>query len=440
MRRLQLRTAQNVAAWTGRVLFLAGTFMMVTGDWPRFLLPPARWSVPLGVLAWPWLYLMLLAVAFVLLVSSGVLRGVRSTTTDFLHPPLALLILTFLLSVACSQAPLLSQWAFGCLLGLVGFALGVSRILEDETCMRWMPNVIAAAALFLAIRVLLWRVDEGLIASAFHVRNNAWLGKIQIAWVLNVVAPFLLGGVFREKRVAAAVSYGVAWLLSGAAIYVLFSKAGAFTFALTTLSLCLLNARSWRRWLPPLVGVIGVLAVLIAASPTMSTRLVASLIRPDQDVGIAMRQGVWRQTFRMIADHPVVGIGLGTYDDIAHSQYGRPADPSFFRNGWHAHNVFLHVLAETGAAGFLAFCYLGLTVVRFLVRRWRDDERGGRAGSAAALCVLLAFVVLSMTEVMIAARVYASLRMNLVLALLVIYGIRLAAPPHAAPTACRGAR
>lgn len=424
MRRPQLRSAQDLTAWIGRVLFLAGVFLMVTGDWPRFLLDPPRWGMPLSILAWPWLYLMLLAVSFVLLVSTGVLRWVRSTTTDFLHPPLALLTLTFLLSVAFSQAPSLSQWAFGCFLGVVGFTLAVARILEDETCLTWIPIVIAAAALFLAIRVILWRLDEGLIASASHVRNNAWLGKIQIAWVLNFIAPFLLAGFLRERRVVAAVSYGGAWLLSGAAIYVLFSKVGSLTFALTTLSLCLLNARSWRRWLPPLVGGIGVLVALITASTTMSTRLVVSLIHPDRDVGIVMRRGVWRQTVRMIVDRPVIGVGLGAYDDVAHSQYGPPADPYFFRNGWHAHNVFLHILAETGAVGFLAWCYLGLTIVRVLFRRWRDDEGRGRPNSAAALCVLLAFVVLSMTEAMIAVRVHASLRMNLVLALLVIYGLR----------------
>ena len=135
----------------------------------------------------------------------------------------------------------------------------------------------------------------------------------------------------------------------------------------------------------------------------------------------------------------MVGVGLGAYDDVAHSQYGPPADPYFFRNGWHAHNVFLHILAETGAVGFLAFCYLGFTIARVLFRRWRDDAGRGRPDSAAALCVLLAFVVLSMTEAMIAARVHASLRMNLVLALLVICGIRLASRPHAASTTRAGA-
>ena len=52
----------------------------------------------------------------------------------------------------------------------------------------------------------------------------------------------------------------------------------------------------------------------------------------------------------------------------------------------------------------------------------------GRLNSSAVLCVLLAVFVLSMTEATTAARLHASLRMNLTPALLVIYGIHLAAP------------
>ena len=423
----RLRSVPGLTSSIGRALFLAGIFLMVAGDWPRSTLLPTRWVMPLNVLGWPWLYLTLLAASFVLLVSSGVLRVGRPTSADFLHAPIALLTATFLLSVAFSQAPSLSEWAFGCFLAVVGFTMAVTRIVEDETCTAGISIAIAAAALFLAARVILWRFDEGLTVPAVHIRNNAWLGRIQISWVLNLLAPFLLVRYLGERPPAAAV-YGVTWILSGAAIYVVFSRAGVLVFPLTTLSLCLLNVRYWRRWVPLLAGIIVLAFGLIAGSTTMSSGLVDLLIHPDRDGSLLLRQGVLRQTARMIVDHPVIGIGLGTYDDIAHSQYGPIADPSFFRGGWHAHNTFLHILAETGTVGFLAWCYLWFTIVRVLLRRRRDGERLGRLNSSAVLCLLVAGFVLSMSEAMTAARLHASLRMNLTLALLVIYGIRLAAP------------
>jgi O-antigen ligase len=392
--------------------------------------------MPLNFLAWPWLYLTLLAASFVLLVSSGMLRLGRPITADFLHTPIALLTAAVFLSVTFSQVPSLSEWAFGCVLAVMGFTLAAARIVEDETCIAGISVAIAAAALFLAARVILWRFDEGLTLSPsapLHIRNNAWLGKIQISWVLNLLAPLLLGRFLGERAIMVAIPYGITWILSGAAIYVLLSKAGVLVFPLTTLTLCLLNARYWRRWLPLLVGIIGVaFGLIMASTTTISTYVIPSLVRPLRDGNMLGRQGIWRQTALMIVDHPVTGIGLGTYDDIAHSRYGPIEDPWFFRRGWHAHNTFLHILAETGVVGFLAWCYLWLTIVRFLLRRWLDGDMLGRLNSSAVICVLLAFFVLSMTEALTAARLHASLRMNLTLALLVMYGIRLVG--RSAPT------
>ena len=342
-----------------------------------------------------------------------------------------------------SQVPSLSWLAFGCFLAIVGFGMAVAQVLEDETAVAGTSIVIAVAALLLALRVIVWRLDEGLSIEAFHVRNTAWLGKLQLAWVLNLLTPLLLARFIEARIIVASALHGGAWHLSGAAINLLFSKAGSVAFALTTVVVCALNPGSWRRWLTLLAIVTLPALLLIDSSTKMSIHVVASLIGFERDPGIVMRQGVWRETAQMIADHPVTGIGLGTYDDVAYSQYRTAGDRWFFRNGWHAHNVFLHVLAETGALGFLAWCYLWYTILRFLLRRWRDGVGPDRLNSSALLGVLLAFFVLSLTEDLIAARVHASLRMNLTLALLVAYGVRLASrtPPVtglAASEASRG--
>src|SRR5438128_4435932 len=328
----------------GRALFLAGIFLMVTGDWPRPTLLLGRWFVPLPWLGWPLLYLTLLAVSFVVLASTAVLSGARPATADFLHLPLALLTAAFLLSVMFSQAPTLSWWAFGCFLAIVGFSMAVARIVEDETSLASISIVIAAAAVFLAVRVIMWRSDQGGVTflSPFHIPNNAWLGKNQIAWVLNLLAPLLLARFLAARAMAATLFYSGAWLLSAAAIYLVFSSTGVVAFALTTASLCALNAHYWRRWLFLLIGITGLALGLVAVSATPSSDRIASLIRPDRYTTMVIRRDVWRQTVRMIVDHPVVGIGLGTYDDIAHSQSRPIAQPWFCRMGRHAPHARHH--------------------------------------------------------------------------------------------------
>jgi O-antigen ligase len=100
------------------------------------------------------------------------------------------------------------------------------------------------------------------------------------------------------------------------------------------------------------------------------------------------------------------------------------AEPAFRQDGWHAHNVYLHVLAEAGILGIAAWGYLWYVIVARLVGLWRRADRHNRLFIAGALWSVLAFLILSTTEVLIGARVHASLRMNLTIGLLVILGLQ----------------
>jgi O-antigen ligase len=132
----------------------------------------------------------------------------------------------------------------------------------------------------------------------------------------------------------------------------------------------------------------------------------------------------------MFLAHPIVGIGVGTFDEVAYQLPGSH-NLDFYRAGWHAHNALLHVLAEAGVLGLAAWIFLWFVIVRALMRAWRQGGPQQRLFSSAALVSIAAFQILSMTEVMIAARAVASLRMNLAIALLVIGGLRLSLQPRA---------
>ena len=409
---------------------------MVTGDALYPTLGVTRAVSPQPGLAWPWLYLTLLAASSVVLAARRLRLG-RRTGSDFLVPSIALLTGSFMLSVIFSQVPSLSLFAFGCFLAIVAFGWAAAQILEDETALAGVSIVIAVAAAVLALRVIVWRLDEGLGVPAYHLRNTAWLGKLQLAWVLNLLAPLLLARCMGERLVVASALHGGAWLLSGVAIHLLFSRMGSFVFVLTTVILCAVNPGYWRRWVILLFAATILAVPFVHATGAMSTDVVTSLIAL-QDRGTVSRPAVWRETTRMILDHPITGIGLGTYDDVAYSQYRTAGPPWFRRNGWHAHNVLLHILAETGLIGFLAWCSLWAAVSWFALRTWWGGGLSYRLHGSALGGVLLAFFLLSLTEDLIAARVHASLRMSLVLTLLVVHGVRLASgtsPAAAAPDA-----
>src|SRR4029453_7464451 len=97
-------------------------------------------------------------------------------------------------------------------------------------------------------------------------------------------------------------------------------------------------------------------AALVARSDRMSRYVVATILKPERNPGVELRLSVWRDALRLFRAHPIAGTGLGTFDEMAYTLDGTPADPGFRRAGWHAHNVYLHVLAETGALGLFAWC------------------------------------------------------------------------------------
>ncbi|MGH9241636.1 MAG: hypothetical protein ACRD3G_26610, partial [Vicinamibacterales bacterium] len=79
--------------------------------------------------------------------------------------------------------------------------------------------------------------------------------------------------------------------------------------------------------------------------------------------------------------------------------------------------------------GLAAWVFLWYVIIRTLVRARRSGSREQRVYAAAALGSVIAFQILSMTEVLIAARAQASLQMNLLIVLLMVLGLRMSLPP-----------
>jgi O-antigen ligase len=91
---------------------------------------------------------------------------------------------------------------------------------------------------------------------------------------------------------------------------------------------------------------------------------------------------IWQDTFRIIADFPLTGIGFGSFADVFPG-YKTLADDLFYD---HAHNDFLELLAEGGAVGFLLAAWFVCAVLR---NGWRQTVL--RHDRLAALTAVSAF-------------------------------------------------
>jgi O-antigen ligase len=412
---------QSDLAAFGRWCFLAGVFLMVSGDGVTTIRQPVPGE------AWPWLYLVPFTVSFLLMAVAGRIdprrpaRAVAST-------PIAVLLASFALSALFSQDRSLSGFAFVAMCGVAGFWWCTAHLLEDRRLADDTWLAAALAIVVLAIRVVLWRLDEGLDIVPLHVKTVAWLGKLQITWVFNLFAPFLLARFISEGRPFVRLVNGTAWIAAGVANYLLFARMGSLVFALSTLLVLVLNVASWRRRLA-LVAAAGVAGtVLFVATGMSSTSLASTFFDRTQNKGIDMRRGVYEEAWQLFRTHPLLGIGIGTFDKIAYEVPGTKANPDFREKGWHAHNVPLHVLTEAGILGLAAWLFVWFVILRALAAAWRTGDREQRLFSGAALVAAFALHALSMTEVMVAARAIASLRMHLAIALILVAALRFSLP------------
>ena len=415
---------QSDLATFGGWCFLAGVFLMISGD------GLTNFSEPNPSLAWPWLYLIPFAVSLPLMVVAGRVGVRKASRAAILYPPLVALLVAFAVSTVFSQVHVLSVSSLCGLVGIATFWWYLTQVLEDD----WLANatwiVVALAVLQLAAEVIAARLAEGLDQIPLHIQTVAWLGKLQITWVLNLIAPFLLARFIGDRRPWVSRFNGVAWIAAGIANYLLLARMGTIVFVLTTLAVCLLNLKHWRRWVWMIGTAVAAGAFMVVNNLRVSTFVVSTIFDRSQNAGIDLRLQTWGEAWRLFLAHPIFGIGVGTFDEVVYRIPGTVAIRDFYFAGWHAYNVPLHILTEAGVLGLAAWVFLWYVVLKALVRGWRSGDEQRRLLSTAALVSVVAFQVLSMTEVLIGTRVQASMRMNLTLALLVVGGLRMSLPPR----------
>ena len=386
---------------------------MITGDGPS--------SIP--VIRAPWLYLVLLLLGSLSFAAGGGVKPRRIPCVGAVVTPLALLLCAFLLSVVASTTPILSAQSFLAVLCIVAAGWVFVSLMEDERFRHAIGPVVAIAVLLLVVRILVWRYDEGLNTEAYQVRNNAWRGKIQLAWLFNLFAPLLLAWAVSDRRRRLSAFYATTWVLTGTALYFLHARMGVIVFGMTTAGVLMFTRSQWRRALAIVIVAAVVGVTLVERTRTMAQFFVSTIANPALNPGVEMRLGIWGDTIRLFKSRPITGHGLGTYDVVAYTLEDTTAVPLYRSAGWHAHNVYLHVLAETGLVGLVAWCYLWLAVLGLIISAWNRAAPSDRPPLVGAFWGISAFLLLSMTEVMIAARVHASFRMNITIAFLVALGL-----------------
>ncbi|KKL70737.1 hypothetical protein LCGC14_2101920, partial [marine sediment metagenome] len=114
------------------------------------------------------------------------------------------------------------------------------------------------------------------------------------------------------------------------------------------------------------------------------------------DNALGKRLEIWESTIELSRDYPVIGSGLGTYSSVF-QLYAPEGLSSLTRQ---AHNDYLELLAETGAAGVL-IVYVALIYFIYLVsRNWLacSKKHGRHMAALGALSAVFYILVFSLTD------------------------------------------
>lgn len=131
-----------------------------------------------------------------------------------------------------------------------------------------------------------------------------------------------------------------------------------------------------------------IIAVMVA-NPATQQRL-HSIVNLQSNME---RIYLWKSAWQMFKEHPVIGVGTGNFAEHYQTRYILPAARE--RTLRHAHNNFLHILAESGAAGFSGFIgFFGYILYSAFRRFWQTREVLALAG----LLATLSFLIQGLTE------------------------------------------
>ncbi len=270
------------------------------------------------------------------------------------------------------------RWA----LNLALFPIVFTAVDAPRT-VRWIFAIFVLGGLLTAVATTLGlagagsaAASEGRLASA-DVNPNALGGVLVVA---SVFAGALAAG--RDRSAAARALWFIAGALTLTGLALTLSR-GALIGMVVAFLVAPFAAGPGRRTLALTLAVVacGTLALsIVAFVPDEATQRLTS-----SDKTGSGRTDIWRVGWRMVQDHPVVGVGADNFDKTSIRYLVRPGviqqDEFIVNTPKVAHNVYLQVLAELGVIGLGLF----LTIIGLCLRTTlRAAGNFARAGDRSA--------------------------------------------------------
>jgi len=270
---------------------------------------------------------------------------------------------------------------------------GLAIIAGAWTVDALLQALSGTSPLFWGLDALKQMIEDRPMCSAEEIaaldRLSGVLGpcNLKLGIVLASLSPFVLYAAGRRFGsagwIVAAALAGIVILLGGA-------RASWLTYALV------LVFSGWRLlgW-KKLLGVFAfgglLLLVLAATVPQVHERIerTSQALAADEtglDDALSGRGRIWGAALCMAREHPVNGVGARNFRDAFPACDPEPEEIPAWGSGpaFHAHQIVLEILSETGVLGLL----LWLAGAALAWRAWRYADEGARERARPAMLAL----------------------------------------------------
>ena len=128
-------------------------------------------------------------------------------------------------------------------------------------------------------------------------------------------------------------------------------------------------------------------------------------VSSNADFSSLMRIFLWEAAYKMFLSQPITGVGCGSFI-LYHEKYLNPVAQKLLYMGGHphAHNIFLHILAEMGIIGLIGtIIFITILLVKLFKMAKRSNSKEGKVISSILIIMSFGFLLSQQFDFLMAA-------------------------------------
>ena len=331
-------------------------------------------------LAFPYLNSIYSALLLTLLIIWFIFKGVSPSKIVPLKYPLILFSLALIISVVFSINPLnslaeLYKYINGILLLLIGVSLSDGnkiRLIRTIALAGLVISLLAIYQYFFGFQHVLNYISKEKITNPFALEYLTqkrvffpFVTPNTLAGYLAMIIPLAL---ICKNRIVCLIPLCSALLST--------KSLGASISLLVALSLYgYLEGKIEKRRIILLIGLIITIGLVFIARVTVTKGHLHPLF------STLMRLNYWKNTLKIIQNHPIIGVGLGNFN-LMQTRY--------------AHNSYLQIWVEMGILGIISILWLIATVLKPVFKNIKDSPNKNQL--IALLAAVAVFLIHNLVD------------------------------------------